>query len=291
MVMITAFQSMNTNQSLKLTNLQLYVKDLIAQKVFYRDLVGLVVIQESNTSVRLGTNTEVVIELLKEDSYQFPSTSEAGLYHSALVYKTRPMLAATIANILETRSDLYEGSSDHGATEAFYFHDIEGNGVELYFDKPLSEVTFDETGKPIMGSVYIDEQAYIQTYLEETVTTPEIRIGHIHLKVGSIAEAKSFYVDTLKFDFMIEMPSALFVSKDNYHHHLGMNTWESLRTAKRFGSKYGLKSFKIEYLDNSLSDEVLKSVQESGNKIEQISENSFRTLDPWNNEILLKISK
>lgn len=279
---------MSTTPSLKLTNLQLYVKDLNSQKEFYTDLVGLGVIQESNTTVKLGTNTEVVIELIKEDSYQFPSTREAGLYHSAFVYKTRPQLAATIANILEIRPDLYEGSSDHGATEAFYFHDLEENGVELYFDKPLSEVSFDESGKPIMRSLYINEQAYVQTHSKETDTVPELRIGHIHLRVGNIAEAKSFYITTLKFDLMIEMPTALFVSRDNYHHHFGMNTWESLGSGKRSGSKYGLKSFKIVYLDKTLFNDVIKSIQENSHSIEQISDSSFLTLDPWGNEIVLE---
>ncbi len=54
------------------------------------------------------------------------------------------------------------------------------------------------------------------------------RMGHVHLKIGNIETAKQYYEDILLFEEMNNTNTALFVSRDGYHHNLGMNTWESL---------------------------------------------------------------
>ncbi len=289
LVIFGLINNMNNTKSIELSNLQLYVQDLAKQKQFYTELVGLKVIEESATNVKLGSDTSVVIELIQEAEYTYAPSRDAGLYHSALVYETRAQLASTISGILSKRMDLYQGSSDHGATEAFYFADPEGNGVELYFDKPLSEVAFDSEGKPIMGSVYIDQNLYMQAHLDVNDSEPLIRIGHMHLKVGNIEKAKEFYVDVLNFDVMSQSAQTLFVSKDNYHHHLGMNNWESPNAGKRLPLKYGLKSFNINYLDKSLFDKVISNIESASVVVNKLSETEYSVEDPWRNIIVLKL--
>lgn len=281
--------NMNNTKSIELSNLQLFVQDLAKQKQFYTELVGLNVIEESERHAKLGSGRTVVIELLQEQDYTYEASRDAGLYHSALVYETRAQLSATISGIFSKRMDLYQGSSDHGATEAFYFADPEGNGVELYFDKPLGEVAFDTEGKPIMQSVYIDQSLYIQAHLDVNDSDPVIKIGHIHLKVGNIEKAREFYVDVLNFDIMSQNAQTLFISKDNYHHHLGMNNWESPNAGKRLPLKYGLKSFNINYLDKSLFDNVINNIGTASFEVKKLSETEYSVEDPWRNIIVLKL--
>jgi catechol 2,3-dioxygenase len=89
-----------------------------------------------------------------------------------------------------------------------------------------------------MGSVYIDTFGYIKKYANIPVSDGETTMGHVHLKVGNILEAKKFYEDILLFEEMSARPDALFISRDTYHHHLGINTWESLGAGKRTKNTY-----------------------------------------------------
>jgi catechol 2,3-dioxygenase len=89
-----------------------------------------------------------------------------------------------------------------------------------------------------MGSAYIDTVAYIERYRDVPTSGGETSMGHVHLKVGDIPKAKEFYEKILLFDEMNDMGTALFVSRDGYHHHLGMNTWESLGAGKRSSKTY-----------------------------------------------------
>ena len=110
---------------------------------------------------------------------------------------------------------------------AFYFTDPEGNGVELYTDRPREQWTW--TGELQMASLPLDARSYLAEHLTDDPTADDgVVVGHVHLQVGDIARAQKFYVDTLGFEKTTGWHgSALFVSAGGYHHHMAMNTWNS----------------------------------------------------------------
>ncbi len=118
-----------------------------------------------------------------------------------------------------------------------YYDDPEGNGVELYWDRPRDEWNW-AGGRIVMGTEWLDPNRFLQDNLTEqgasAGVTGDASIGHVHLKVGDIATAQRFYVDTVGFEVTTRFgDSALFVSAGGYHHHLGMNTWHSAGAGTR----------------------------------------------------------
>ncbi len=261
----------------------LYVKDLKTVKDFYTTYVDLEVLDTEDEVVILGHDNREIIALEQSD-YTVASAGSAGLYHNAIVFSSRGELARKVQKLIAEKPELYVGTADHLVSEAFYFNDPEGNGLELYFDKDKSVWQW-ENGKIKMGSEYIDPAAYIQQYASEYEST-EKHMGHVHLKVGSIEQAKEFYVTALGFDITADMGSALFVSVGGYHHHLGLNMWESAGAGKR-SSSLGLKSFEL-ILDSEKDVTSLKKrLDDHGIDYKEV-EGAVRILDPWNNEIIVR---
>ncbi len=160
-----------------------------------------------------------------------PGRGEAGLFHTALLFDTQADLAATVLSAAQFDGSLFTGSSDHLVSEAFYFNDPEGNGIELYFDRPRD--TWKWNGDTIaMDTIYLDPNDYLNKHLNEQAVselrTTRAGIGHVHLQVGDVPMAEKFYVDTLGFAKTTSFHGqALFVSAGGYHHHMAMNVWNS----------------------------------------------------------------
>ena len=134
-------------------------------------------------------------------------------------------------------------------SKALYFDDPEGNGVELYWDRPREQWGW-ENGRVAMATEYLDPNGF----LRENLVDPDAldgaaAVGHVHLKVGDITTAHEFYVDTVGFEVTAEYGTqALFVSAGGYHHHLAMNTWQS-RGAQGRWPALGLGEVTIELPD------------------------------------------
>ncbi len=215
------------NKTIRLGKIELSVSNLSLMQDFYTLGVGLEILETGNNSVILWNNEVAIIGLYEEKNSSQASRWEAGLYHTALVFETQSQLAHTVQKLLEINPKLFVGSADHIATQAFYFQDPEGNGLELYYDKPREDWLY-ENEKPRIGSEYLDTKKFLESYLPLTPASKNIHMGHIHLKVENIELARAFYSDILLFDIIEDMGTALFVSRDGYHHHIGMNVWESL---------------------------------------------------------------
>lgn len=264
---------------------EIHVKDLVVLKDFYTRVLGLEILSETTKSVTLGYKNISIVHLTQLESGKRASSQEAGLYHIAILFASRSDLSRTVKNIVTLSPQSFEGSADHLVSEAFYFHDPEGNGIELYFDRDRSVWEW-ESGKIKMASLYIDPITYIKTHLSEDAFA-EKRVGHVHLKVGNIDEAYSFYVDTVGFDVTATLPQALFVSVDGYHHHIGMNTWESDGALKR-GETLGLKQFEVLVTKKDFMQGLKKRLIAQNIPI-IASENSITFSDPWNNTIVARI--
>ena len=206
-------------------------------------------------------------------------------------------LATTLASFALARPELYTGSGDHLVSQAFYLDDPEGNGVELYYDRPRDTWTWDN-GQVRMTTLFVDPNQFLGEHL-----TPQARdfvetaagrrgslpdetvVGHVHLKVGDTARAKDFYVDTLGFDVTSEMRGALFVSAGGYHHHMAMNTWSSEGVGLRAP---GLGLGRVDIVVPSAADVAELTTRARSRGVQIREEGGAVELDdPWGNLVRL----
>lgn len=230
----------------------LRVGDLDLMSGYYTDALALNPIEERARGREvhrvLGRGTTPMMRLIHTPHLPDVDHSAAGLFHTAFLFDTAPSLAATVYRAAQDPRSRFTGSSDHLVSEAFYFTDPEGNGIELYVDRPRDQWRWGGT-EVEMSTLYLDPNEYLRTHLtpEAIDSGPEHagRVGHVHLQVGDIATARAFYVDRLGFETTVaSYPGALFASAGGYHHHIGMNTWNSSGAGPR-AARLGLGELAI----------------------------------------------
>jgi catechol 2,3-dioxygenase len=218
---------------------ELLVRDLDAMLAYYRDVISLDHITSTGTTHVLGRHGVPTVTLTHSPGLPAFDRGGAGLFHTAIVFETRAALAAAVARVAQSSIGRFTGSADHLVSEAFYFDDPEGNGVELYFDRPSGSWSRGPGGRPLMDTLRLDPGDYLETHMVEAeLAVPQgvASVGHVHLQVGDIPIAKEVYVGTLGFDEVFDMGTALFVSAGGYHHHVGLNVWNSRRAGSRAAS-------------------------------------------------------
>jgi len=216
---------------LSMGTVMLKVADMNLMSDYYQRALGLEVLAEQDGGLALGRGTSTLVHLAPAAGLQLPGRGEAGLFHTALLFEDQASLAATLATAASYDARLFQGSADHLVSQAFYFGDPEGNGIELYYDRPRSEWSWDGS-TVVMDSLPLDPNGYLGDHLSEAALQGQRQaradVGHVHLQVGDVATAARFYVDTLGFERTAEIGnSALFVSAGGYHHHMAMNVWNS----------------------------------------------------------------
>lgn len=209
----------------------LKVGDLDTMVRYYAAGVGLTLLSLEHGRAVLGRPGAPSLVLELAPALRQASASAAGLFHTAFLFEHESDLASAVYSLARRHPAAFTGSSDHLVSKAFYFDDPEGNGVELYWDRPRQEWTWTD-GRVAMDTIFLDPHEFLSEKLTDAgavqVTDGRTGVGHVHLKVGDIATARQFYVDTMGFEVTTEFGSqALFVSAGGYHHHLGMNTWRS----------------------------------------------------------------
>jgi catechol 2,3-dioxygenase len=211
-----------------------------------------------------------------------------GLFHLALLVPSRAELARAVHRVTGA-SWRFTGAADHLVSEALYLDDPEGNGIEIYRDRPRDEWE-SESGELKMGTLPLDLEGVLGGVADGDIgdgMTGGTRIGHVHLQVADIAEAEEFYVGALGFEPTVKRyPGALFVSAGGYHHHLGLNTWAGVGAPPPPEGARGLRSFSV-LLPNP---DALAAVQASlaAEGLEACDETtSF--VDPSGNRVVLSI--
>jgi len=202
----------------------LVVNDLDPVVGFYRDVVGLAVQRREGGRATLGAGGDPLLELTENpDTPERPARS-AGLFHTAFRVPSR----AALGDAVERIGDRWEltGASDHHVSEALYLDDPEGNGVEIYRDRPRTEWPMDADGHVEMDTLPLDLGSLADDAAGETSAPPGTDVGHVHLEVSDVPAARRFYVGTLGMNVRQEWgPDALFVAAGDYHHHVGLNAW------------------------------------------------------------------
>lgn len=269
-------------RDLEMGMVELWVRDIEKVARFYEALVGLEILEETKKEVVLGFGTRSVVKLVERKDLMPAMRGSAGLYHLAIVFESRAGVAQAVERILQTAPDFFTGTADHLVSEAFYFNDPEGNGVELYFDKDPRTWEWKD-GRVVMGAVYIDPVRYIATF-GSRIGGLGRKLGHVHLKVGNIVEARKFYVDLLGLKITAEMGTALFVSDGTYHHHVGMNVWDSSGAGKR-GETLGLGKWEVVVSGEGVR--ILKGrLGEAKYEFEEV-ERGIEIDDWWGNRVMV----
>lgn len=267
----------------------LRVADLDLMRTYYRDVLTLQELSESTSSVTLGRNDVPIVQLSHAPELKHASPGQAGLFHTAILFESQAALAAAVFSVATQAPGTYTGSADHLVSQAFYFDDPEGNGIELYWDRNKSEWTWID-GSIQMDTLYLDPQQFITQHLSQESTqdgsVSVASVGHVHLSVGDIDVAKKFYVEDLGFDLTFNMRNtALFVSAGGYHHHMGLNIWNS-RGAGRRQLTLGLGEVDILLPTREDLLRVSERLSEKGHQIRDDGQ-SIYVEDPWANQIKL----
>lgn len=247
---------------------RLTVADLDRSRTFYERAIGLRTTELEDGAFGFGPAGEPpLLELRGDSSAPRLNRRAPGLYHLAILVPTRLELALALARLAQARWPL-DGASDHAVSEALYLSDPDGNGIEIYRDRPRSEWPR-AGGRLQMTTLPLD----LDDVLGELRAVRELRpyapagttIGHVHLQVTDLDQAEAFYHGVLGFEVMVRgYPGALFVSAGGYHHHVGLNTWHSLGAAPAAPGSVGLRSFTIELPNERELAAVLSRVQDAG---------------------------
>ncbi|WP_181708630.1 VOC family protein [Chthonobacter rhizosphaerae] len=208
----------------------LAVRDVDRMEAFYRSVIGLEPLARDGRGVALGTRDGVPLLVLSARPDFKPASPRApGLFHTAFLLPSRADLGRFVRHFADAGVRV-GGASDHLVSEALYLDDPEGNGIEVYRDRPRSEWPLTDTGIR-MATVALDIRSVVAAGDEAGggwSGAPEgTRVGHVHLKVSDLDASLSFYRDRLGFDLMATYPGACFVAAGGYHHHLGLNVWAS----------------------------------------------------------------
>jgi catechol 2,3-dioxygenase len=258
------------------------VRDLDRLVAYYRDLLGLTVQERTPQTAILGVGDVPLLELAHRPDALPDDSREAGLYHTAFLMPTRADLARWILHVAKSRVPV-TGASDHDVSEAIYLDDPEGNGIEVYSDRPSErwrrdgQVIFQKTDP-------LDIEAIIREVDPATATYAGapggLRIGHIHLRVGDTGKAEEFYCGLLGLDVTRRRTGATFISSGGYHHHVGANVWHSQGAGARSGLRSGLDWFSMEIADRPTLDVLQARLVAAGVHTDAIPE-GFAASDPW----------
>jgi catechol 2,3-dioxygenase len=282
----SASPTLASRTPLRIGMIGLVARDLDLLTDYYRDLLGLTVHERSDRLSRLGVGDVTLIEIEHRPNAKPDDPATAGIYHTAFLMPTRQDHARWILHIARSRVPI-SGASDHGVSEAFYLDDPEGNGVEVYNDRP-PERWQRENGLVVMQTKQLDIEAILREVDPATADYPSapegLRIGHIHLRVGDVGKAEEFYRGAVGLDLTRRRGGATFMSSGGYHHHVGANVWHSAGAGRRDDDRAGLSWFAVETADAAAYDAVgarLKAAQAPVG----VTDNGIESADPWGTRV------
>ncbi|MCC2336075.1 VOC family protein [Cellulomonas wangsupingiae] len=273
----------------------LHVGDLKGMATYYADALALEPLEERGRGRHvhrvLGRGATPLLRLVHTPGLPAVDPRQAGLFHTAFLFDDAAGLAATVYRAAQDPRSRFVGSSDHLVSEAFYFTDPEGNGIELYTDRDR-DLWLHRDGNVVMGTEHLDPNAYLREHLtQEAVDAgPALagRVGHVHLQVGDIATAEAFYLDALGFEATVRgYPGALFASAGGYHHHVAMNTWNSRGAGPR-ASTLGLGDVAVTVPARDDLDALVGRLRARGLAFADDGR-SVSVRDPWDTQVTVSL--
>lgn len=266
----------------------LSVSNLARSVSFYQEVLGLKVLEQTKTEALLGSEELSLLQLIVNPNAIAKPPRTTGLYHFAILVPIREDLGSFLRHAVENRYPL-DGAADHLFSEAIYLRDPEGNGIEVYADRPRSKWTYDENGEVRSATDPLDADDLLR--ISEDRPWQGIPLGtvmgHIHLHVAHIPETERFYCNVLGLDPMIHMQNhALFVAAGGYHHHIGLNVWNGVGAAKPPEDSVGLVVYELGVLEKDW--EALMDRLQSASVYMEKRDQGIVVQDPAGNRIYVR---
>ena len=266
----------------------LNVRNLDLQSQYYQQVLGLSVIHQEESMIDLGVGKTVLVRLIKTEE-ALDVAGSYGLYHLAILLPSREALAQIFKHFVDHSVPLI-GASDHDYSEAIYLEDTEGNGIEIYRDRPVSEWDIKEDGRIIGTTEAMDAEGLyrLATPLEGPYKMPEgSRMGHVHLSVRKSDISSGFYQNVLKVQDKFSVRSASWLASGNYHHHLAVNEWGGQLATRTEGMR-GLAYYTVIFEDEQLYQDTIERAKKFAKNVEiGEQEASFTDLDGIKTRLVL----
>jgi catechol 2,3-dioxygenase len=252
--------------STRLGYVQLTVSDLDRSVDFYQHALGFKLHRQAGLTAHLGAGQEDLLLLTGQpDAVRAPRST--GLYHFAILVPSRVDLAGSLQNLIDTQTRL-QGGADHLVSEALYLADPDGNGIEIYRDRPSGEWLY-ENNQLKMSTDPLDFHGILAELPEQSNPWQglhaETKLGHMHLHVAQLPSSTRFYSQVLGFELMRNYgPSAAFLAAGGYHHHVGLNTWNGVGAPPPPPQAVGLRYFTIQVPGQNEFDKLLARLVQAG---------------------------
>lgn len=269
---------------------RLRVADLEGVAAFYQRAIGLREVARSAGEVHLGAGAgPALVELVGDAGAPARPARTTGLFHLAILVPERADLAQAVHRVVDAGWS-FSGASDHLVSEALYLDDPEGNGIEIYRDRPRAEWPRRDGGELEMATLPIDLDGVLASLApgtpDEGMPAGTV-MGHVHLQVREIAQAGAFYGDLIGFDPTVTAyPGALFVSAGGYHHNLGLNVWGSRGAPPPPAGSLGLVSFRIDLPEAAEVNAIGARLEAAGIAVTQ-GPAGLEATDPSGNRVVL----
>lgn len=247
----------------------LNVRNLDLQSQYYQQVLGLTVIHQDDSMIDLGVGKTVLVRLIKTEEL-LDVAGSYGLYHLAILLPSREALAQILKHFIDNAVPLI-GASDHDYSEVIYLEDTEGNGIEIYRDRPVFEWNIREDGRIIGTTEAMDAEGLyrLATPFEGPYKMPEgSRMGHVHLSVRKSSISSEFYQNVLQVQDKFSVRSASWLASGNYHHHLAVNEWGGQGLTTRTEGMRGLAYYTVIFEDEQLYRDTIERAKRFAKNVE-----------------------
>ncbi|WAA11712.1 VOC family protein [Fervidibacillus halotolerans] len=265
----------------------LKVMDLNQSIVFYEKILGFKVLEKNNVMAKLTVDGKTPLVILEQpEGIKRKSKRTSGLYHFALLLPNRKDLAEFIKHLLNIRYPF--GTADHLVSEAIYLNDLDGNGIEVYVDRPSDQWKW-KNRLVHMDTLELDLHDLLKESEQPWTHLPkETIMGHIHLHVSHLDEAKTFYTEGLGYHIVSTYPQAYFLSTGGYHHHIAINTWQGVGVPSPSENDVGLNWYEIIFPNEKTLQLQVEKLRQIGATVTKDGD-YFVTEDPAGNRIRLVV--
>ena len=271
------------------SHVQIKVSNLDRSVEYYKNIIGFDILEQTDkTAVLTSDGGKTSILSLEEVENAIPlRRGQTGLYHFAILLPTRKDLANFTQHIAELNVRI--GAGDHHVSEALYLYDPDGNGIEVYSDRPKEQWIWHDENNVYMTTEQVNFRSLLAEANGNWNGLPEGTVmGHIHLSVANLEKTEEFYTKALGFEVETRYgQQALFVSTGKYHHHIGLNTWDSLNGSPAPENSVGLKSFTLVLDNEQQANQIQENLKAMGAKVETFEgapqyggSQAFSTIDP-----------
>jgi catechol 2,3-dioxygenase len=249
--------------SLRIASVRLGVRDLQRSTDFYERVLGLPLVSRDEHRALLGAEAErPALALSATDTSTLAAPHSTGLFHVAWLHPSRAALADTVRRVARAGWPI-DGASDHGVSEALYLSDPDGLGIEIYADRPREQWQRPADGHGVrMFTLPLDIDDLMAQSRDDPPATiaPSTSIGHVHLKVADVPRTFGFYRDVLGLEEQAQLPAAAFLSAGGYHHHIGLNSWQSAGAAPPPDDAPRLQAIEFELGDGGALDALRRNI-------------------------------